>query len=67
MCLYLSLGLNTGVSMQCPRMLSMPVVLFFAYPTVQEEVLTRAGLTAENGIPVEVWLFCVVVDISAFF
>lgn len=46
----------------------MPTVLYLVYLTVQEEMLTTVGLTAENGIaPAEVWLFCFVVDITAFF
>lgn len=28
----------------------MPVVLYLVHLTVQEEMLTRVGLTAENGI-----------------
>lgn len=47
---YLSLSLSTGVSMQYPRMLNVPIVLYLAYLTVQEEMLIRVGLTAENGI-----------------
>lgn len=50
MCLCFSLRLSTGVSVQCPRMLNMPIVLYLVHLTVQEEMLTRVGLTAENGI-----------------